>query len=96
MARGTLFLRYIIIGFYAYTWYEHLKVLDQPGIPDEINFHKLWFQDKATIASEVSATKPVRGALVKNETVLRCMVVIGGFSPFGIFCFKFLSTYFLQ
>ena len=43
MARGTLFLRYIIIGFYAYTWYEHLKVLDQPGLPDEINFHKLWF-----------------------------------------------------
>ena len=43
MNRGILFLRYIIIGVYAYTWYERLKVLEQPGIPDEINFYKLWF-----------------------------------------------------
>ena len=55
MARGTLFLRYIIIVFYAYTWYEHLKVLDQPGMPDEINFYKLRFRDKVDVFEELQS-----------------------------------------
>ena len=88
MARGTLFLRYIIIGFYAYTWYEHLKVLDQPGMPDEINFHKLWFRDNVSVfedphcGSHSRSLRPVDPSCkskCKSKTNPRCMVDIGGF-----------------
>ena len=79
MNRSILFLRYLIIGLYSYTWYEHLKIMDLPGKGEwtVVSVSCLCLDLSGFFRTEVSAVCPL--SRFNPDRGVRCLSTVSIF-----------------